>query len=172
MKKIFVVVALSNILFLCCTTKPKSLSDQLKTNFLSHLNKRDTSLVLDSFSIIRIDTMNQKLFSIIDDTIYRRVLARVQSQMASAVKKNDIDSMAFYQDELDYMLPTSDSLTKVISISDTTKKYGLLVVCRVKVSKGDKNIHDNIYYFLSRNMTIVNSEMIDSAISQLSRTWN
>jgi hypothetical protein len=172
MKKAILIFALSPILLLYCTTKPKSLSDQLKTSFLSHLNKIDSSLALDSFDIIRIDTMNQKLFSVIEDTMYRRILARVQSQMASAVKKNDLDSMAFYQDELDYMLPTSDSLREVISKSDTTKKYGLLVVCRVQVSKKDKNTTDNIYYFLSRNMTVMNIEMIDTVISRLSQKWN
>ena len=172
MKKLIIMMALLPVLIFCCKSKPKSLTDQLKSNFLSHLNKMDSSLVLDSFEIIKTDTMNQRLFSVIDDTIYRRILARVQSQMESARKKNLADSMAFYQEELDYMIPASDSLTKVISYSDTTKKYGIIATCKVQVTKKSVSKTEKFYYFLSRNSTVVNSEMIDSAITRLSRSWN
>jgi hypothetical protein len=136
------------------------------------MHKMDSSLVLDSFEIIKIDTMNQRLFNVINDTIYRRILARVQSQMESARKKNDTDSMAFYQEELDYMIPTSDSLTKVISNSDTTKKYGIVAICNVQVSKKSVSKTEKFYYFLSRNSTVVNSEMIDSSITRFARRWD
>ena len=116
--------------------------------------------------------MNQRLFNVINDTIYRRILARVQSQMESARKKNDTDSMAFYQEELDYMIPTSDSLTKVISNSDTTKKYGIVAICNVQVSKKSVSKTEKFYYFLSRNSTVVNSEMIDSSITRFARRWD
>ncbi len=172
MKKTILMIAWLTVLILCCKSKPKSLSDQLRENFLTHLNKIDSTMVLDSFSLVSTGTMNQKMFSIIDDTIYRRVLARVQSQMESAKRKNDIDSMAFYQDELDYMIPTSDSLTNVIAKSDTTKKYGILAICEVQVSKKNVSKTEKMYYFLSRNSTILSAEMIDSSIARFGRKWD
>lgn len=170
MKNIIRIAIISAVMFFSCTSKPTSLSDQLKSNFQSHLNKIDSLLVLDSFRIQRIDTANQRLFRIIDDTMYRTVLARVKSQMESATKNNDVDSMAFYQTELDYMIPTSDSMRKVISTSDTTKKFGVVAICEIQVSKKDIHKSDKIYYFLNRSMTIMNSEFIDSSIARISRT--
>ncbi len=52
MKHIIRIAILSAVLFYACKSKPASLSDQLKTNFLTHLNKMDSAIVLDSFSII------------------------------------------------------------------------------------------------------------------------
>jgi hypothetical protein len=170
MRSAFIFSTLLYIISISCKSKPVNLSDQLKTNFLTHIQKIDSTLVLDSFSVLRIDTANQRLFSAFDDTLYKIVLARVQSQMANATKNHNTDSMAIYQYELDYMVPTSDSLTKEISKSDTTKKYGVLATCKIQVSKGNVKKTDRIYYFLDRDMTIENGERIDSAISQISRT--
>jgi hypothetical protein len=172
MKNIFRIAILSAVLFCSCKSKPASLSDQLKTNFLTHLNKMDSSIVLDSFNVLRIDTLNQRLINSIEDTMYRIILARVKSQMESATKKNNADSMAFYQSELDYMIPTSDSMRNLIPTSDTTKKYGIVAVCEVRVSKRNIQKTDKMYYFLSRNMTILNSEFIDSSISRISKNLN
>ncbi len=135
MKHLVRIAILSAVMFYACKSKPASLSDQLKMNFLTHLNKMDSAIVLDSFSVIRIDTLNQRLINSIDDTLYRIILARVKSQMEAATKKNNTDSMAFYQSELDYMIPTSDSMRNLIPASDTTIKYGIVATCDVQVSK-------------------------------------
>ena len=172
MKHLVRIAILSAVLYYSCKSKPASLSDQLKTNFLTHLNKMDSSIVLDSFSVIRIDSMNLRLIKNIEDTMYRIILARVKSQMENATKKNNTDSMAFYQSELDYMIPTSDSMRNLIPTSDTTIKYGIMATCEVRVSKRDIRKTDNMYYFLSRNMVILNSEFIDSSISRISSNLN
>jgi hypothetical protein len=65
--------------------------------------------------------------------------------MENATKNYKSDSMAFYQTELDYMIPTRDSLSKVIAGSDTTKKYGILATCKVQVSRKNNIASDNIY---------------------------
>jgi hypothetical protein len=170
MRNICICFAFLYIFCVSCKSKPINLSDQLKANLQTHIHKLDSTLILDSFSILRIDTANQRLFSAIDDTLYKTVLARVRSQMANATKNNNTDSMAIYQYELDYMVPTSDSLTREISKSDTTKKYGLLAACQIQVSKNNVTKTERIYYFLGRDMKIWNGEWIDSAISRLSRT--
>lgn len=153
---------------LSCQTKPRPFADQLKSNFLTHLNHADTSLVLDSFSIVRLDTANQRLFSFVEDTLYKISLGKVQLQMINATGANKKDSMLFYQGELDYMLTRSDSLTKAISKADTVKKFGLLASCFVQVGKNEKRAESPVYYFLDRNMTVLNSDRIDTTISQLS----
>jgi hypothetical protein len=168
MRSLYPCLALFCILFGQCKSKPVNLSDQLKANLLTHFHKVDSTLVLDSFAIVKLDTANQRLFSAVDDTLYKIVLARVRSQMANATKNNNTDSMAIYQYELDYMIPTSDSLTKEISKSDTTKKYGVIVTCQIQVSKDKAIKTDKIYYFLGRDMKIWNGEWIDSAISRIS----
>jgi len=172
MRSVFYSFAVFYILFVSCKSKPVNLSDQLKANLLTHILKVDSTLVLDSFRILRLDTANQRLFSVVDDTLYKIILARVRSQMANATKNNNTDSMAIYQYELDYMVPTSDSLTHEISKSDTTKKYGILATCQIQVSKDDKKKTTRIYYFLDKSMTVRNAEHVDSAIAQISRTMH
>ena len=172
MRSALVFLALLYFLCVSCTSKPANLSDQLKMHFQTRIQKIDSTLVLDSFSILRIDTANQRLFSALDDTLYKVVLARVRGQMANATKNQNIDSMAIYQYELDYMIPTSDSLTKEISKSDTTKKYGIVVACQIQLRKDSIKKTDRIYYFLDREMTIRNGERIDSAISRISQAMH
>ena len=94
MKRILWIIFLPGLIF-CCSSKPKSLSDQLKTNFLSRLNKVDSTIVLDSFNVIKVDTMDQKMERIIDDTIYKRELVRVQAQLTNAIKEKKEDSIGF-----------------------------------------------------------------------------
>jgi hypothetical protein len=172
MNRICIHLIIVCIFITSCKSKPVNLSDKLKANLLTHFKKVDSTLVLDSFRILRLDTANQRLFSAVDDTLYKIVLARVRSQMANATKNHNTDSMAIYQYELDYMIPTSDSLTREISKSDTTKKYGVLATCQIQVSKDSLTKTTRMYYFLDRGMTIRNTEYIDSAIAQISRTMH
>jgi hypothetical protein len=68
MRSTSTALALTFLLIFSSQTKITPFSEQLKANFLSHLMKADSSLVLDSFRVFRVDTANQKLFDIIDDT--------------------------------------------------------------------------------------------------------
>ena len=172
MKRVLFIGALTQVLFMYCTSKPASLSSQLETSLLSHIKKIDSTVILDSFSVLRTDKMVEKLGRIIDDTIYKRELSRVQSQLANAVKYQKHDSIEFYQGEVNYMLPQIDSLTKSISQADTTKKFGLLISCWFQISKNNMNRSGLLYYFLDQQMTIRNSDMIDSTISLLSRAMH
>ncbi len=149
----------------CKHAAPKNISDQLRSDFSAHVKSMDSSLVLDSFKVFRIDTMVEKLGRIIDDTIYKIEFHRVQLQLANAIKEQNKDSIAIYQDELDYMAPQIDSVTKAISRGDTTKKMGILAACRFQLRKNDKTYNSNAYYFLDRSMRIINTDMIDSAIA-------
>ncbi len=170
MKRLLIIIAFVHILFLYnCQSKPAPVPDQLKSNLLSHLKKIDTAFVLDSFRVLRSDKLVERLGRIIDDTIYKRELYRVQNQLANAIKYQKHDSIEFYQGEVNYMLPQIDSLTKSIAQADTTKKFGLLVSCWFQISKNNMKNSGLVFYFLDQEMTIRNSDMIDSTISLLSR---
>jgi hypothetical protein len=163
-------MALAYMLFLSCGSKPVSLSDQLKTNLITHLEKIDSNVVLDSFRILRTDTIDKRLERIIDDSIYMREFARVQGQYINALIKGDRpDSIEYYKGEVDYMVTQMDSLNKEILEADTTKKLGLAVVCKTQVSKHGGGQELMLYYFLDFSGRIWDSELIDSSIATAAR---
>ena len=172
MKRITFAFTISFLLIIACKTKTPTFSEQLQKNFQSRLWRTDSTLMLDSFSIVRVDTANQRLFDKVQDTTYKLTLHKVQDQLTSATAGQKTDSMAFYQEELDYMIPTSDSISRLVAKSDTTKKYGLLVICKAQVSKGNATVKDNIYYYLNLEMTAMNTDWLDGEISRLSDQLN
>jgi hypothetical protein len=97
---------------------------------------------------------------------------RVQAQLASATKEKKKDSIEFYQGEVDYMVTQVDSLAREVSRADTVKKAGLLVICKIQLSKNGKTADGLAYYFLDFNNKIWNSEMIDSTVSVMARELN
>jgi hypothetical protein len=159
-------------LFCSCKSKPASLPEQLKENFLSHLRKIDSTVMLDSFIVLRIDSIDQRHERAIDDSAYLREFRRIRAQLSNAVIAKKTDSIGFYQDEVNYMEMQADSLTKEISNADTTKKFGLVARCKFQLSKHTKIQERNIRYFLDMNSKILNSEMIDSAIALTTRKLN
>jgi hypothetical protein len=163
MKKVFFIVVLSPLLFLYCTHST-TLSEQLKLNFSTHLKMVDSSLILDSFKIIRIDTMDQRLGRITDTMDYKRELHRVQGELANAIVEQKKDSIIFYKDEINYILPQLDSLTNSISRADTTKKFGIIVSCLFQIRKNNEYQKKAVNYFLDNKMNIRNSDMIDTVI--------
>jgi hypothetical protein len=172
MKKIVTIVTLMYVLFSSCTIKPGSLSDQLKISFLLHLEKIDSAAHLDSFRIIRMDTIDQRLERTFDDTIYIREFTSVKTQLTNAIRDKKTDSIGFYQGEVDYMTPQVDSLTKVISKADTTSKLGLIAICSFQISKNRGSQQGTTYYFLDRNYKVWDSELIDSTITVVTRKLN
>ena len=172
MKRVFILAALAQVLLMGCNSKPASLSIQLEENLLDHLKRNDSTIILDSFRVIRSDKFVERLGRIFDDTIYKRELYRVQAQLTNAIKYQKQDSIEFYQGEVNYMQPQIDSLTKSIAQADTTKKIGLLVSCWFQISKNNMRNSGAIYYFLDQQMIIRNSDMIDSTISLLSKSMH
>jgi hypothetical protein len=162
MKALFVYF-MGLLLFLSCT-HPTTTSDELKLNFTKHLTKIDSSLNLDSFRLVNIDTMTEKGGTIWDDTIYNRERFRLQSQLSSAFKENKRDSSLFYQEEINYISGQIDSLTKTISKADTTKKFGFIITCFYQIHKNDISVKDSVQYVLDTQMNIRNYHFIDDKI--------
>ncbi len=163
-------MTLAYLLFLSCKSKPVNLSDQLKTNLITRLEKIDSTVLLDSFRILRIDTIDKRLERVIDDSIYMREFARVQGQYINALAKGvRPDSIEYYKGEADYMVTQMDSLKREISQADTTKKLGLAIVCKTQVSRHGGGQELILYYFLDFSGKIWDSELVDSSIATASR---
>ena len=166
MKNTLLIINTCMLIFLACkSSQPKTVAEQLQSNFSAHAIKIDSTLILDSFRLSRIDTLFERLGRVIDDTIYKRELNRVQIQLANAINAGKKDSINIYQDEINYMLPQIDSVTKSISKGDTTKMFGVLASCAFSLKKHDKINKGIVYYFLDKNMNIQNADRIDSTIA-------
>ncbi len=172
MNRVLTFSILIYILLFSCKSNSPAVPDQLKTIFLSHLNKIDSTIVLDSFRVIRIDSIDKRHQLIIDDTIYMREFARVQGQFINSLIEKNTDSSRFYQDELDYMGTQIDSINKEISKADTTLKLGLLAICKIQVSKHNRSQEMMLRYLMDLNMNIWNTPMIDSSIATIERKLN
>jgi hypothetical protein len=172
MIRIWTISMMFYILLLSCTSNSPTLSDQLETNFLARLKKSDTAIVLDSFRVVKIDSIDKRHQLIIDDTIYMREFARVQGQWINSTLENKTDSIGFYQKELDYMGTQLDSMNEAISKADTLQKLGLLAICKIQVSKYNRSQEMMLRYLMDLNMNIWNSSMIDSSIAVLVRKLN
>ena len=162
--KLQLFVALLFFILVVSCKHSTSLSDQLKINFAAHLKLIDSALTLDSFRLIGTRTMTQRFGRIIDDSIYVRELYRVKEQLANALKAGKNDSAAFYQQEVDYMVPNIDSLTNSISKGDTTRKFGTLVACDALIRLTNASQQMLVVYILDENMNIINPDMVDDMI--------
>lgn len=170
MKRKITISALAIVVSFSCQSKHVSLSDQLKTNLITHLEKIDSTVVLDSFHIVRIDTIDHRVERIIDDSIFMREFVRVQGQYVNALTKGERpDSIEFYKGEVDYMVTQLDSLNREILKADTTKKLGLAVVCRTQVRKHGASQELMLYYFLDFSGKIWDSELVDSTLATEAR---
>ncbi len=172
MKKLMAIATITYLSISSCNTKTASLPDQLKVNFLLRVNKIDSTVHLDTFRIVRADSIDQRLERIIDDSIYMREFTYVQAQLANAIKARKIDSVGFYQGEVDYMTPQVDSLTNVISKADTSRKLGIVATCSFQLSKNGATQQGTAYYFLDKSYKVWDSELIDTAIATVARRLN
>jgi hypothetical protein len=145
----------------CHSVDEKTIQQQIKINFISRLEKADSAVILDSFSIVKIDTISAKLGRIIEDSVYRQEYHRVGVQFDRASKDQKKDSMNFYQDELNYMAKQIEPLEKSIPLSDSTKGYGFLISCVYQIRINDKTRKDRVFYFFDKDMNIVRPDMLD-----------
>jgi hypothetical protein len=142
----------------------KNLSEKLYDSFANHLSRIDSSAILDSVHILWSTSATQKLGAIIDDSGYVREFMRVQMQLRSAQQKSDKDSIDFYQYEIGYMKGEIDSVTKSISLSDTTRKFGYLIGYDYYITKNKETKIDSTIIFIDSTSTLRFPEFMDSAI--------
>ncbi len=166
MKRPVLLIIILAMVTIGCTTKPASLTSQLKTNFSFRLAKVDSLAVIDSFRILGVDTLVEKLGKIIDDTIYIRQLHAVQAQLDHALTRSNKDSIEYFKGEIKYMSGQIDTLTSSIETADTKSKFGLMIRCVYQISKKDRYKTDSVVYFLDAKGNILSTDIIDSSVSR------
>lgn len=171
MKGRLFVLSLIFYQFLSCQQdKTDNLTGQLIMNFSNHMKNIDSSLVLDSFKLLRTDTLFEKQGRMIDVFIYQREADRIQGQLKKALRQELADSAAFYAYESKYIMSAIDSLSKLVAIADTTRPFGVAIHCVYWVRKKDKNLSDSVLYFFDNKMKLLDPDRIDSNISRSSRS--
>lgn len=168
-KSLFATFAL--LLIISCKHR-NNLSTQLTNSFANHLKKIDSFAALDSVHILWNITVTQRLSRIIDDSVYIREFMRVQAQLSGAQRKNNKDSIDFYQYEINYMEQAIDSVTKSIARGDTTRKHGYLIDCAYYITKNGKTKIDSTLVYIDSTATIRYTEFMDSSIKRTIRMLN
>ena len=135
-------------------------------NFIGRVRKVDSLLRLDSFKIVRVDTITEKIGRAVEDSIYSKELERIETELNNAMISKNKDSIEFLKYEIDYMRKEVDSLTALIKNADTTKKYGVIVTSLYELRKNDKSQKDTAYFFIDIKGNILNSSMIDAFIQR------
>jgi hypothetical protein len=166
MKKSTSIIILACILFFSCKTKTTSLSDQLKTSLELHLKTIDSLAIIDSVHIIHNIPLTEKVGRIVDDSAYSMEIRDAKAKLSVAKGNNDIGEVERYQDELNYMNKVVDSVEKSISSSDTTLKYGYVVVVSYSITKNKKTKIDSTVFFIDSAYNIMHPSIIDMSLQK------
>ncbi len=172
MKKYLLITLLAYILFLSCSEKSPSLSDQLKTNLISHLKKIDSVAVLDSIHIVYNVPLNERLGRIVDDSGYSMEIRNVQAQLSAAKEKNDEKGIEIYQGEISYMNKVSDSVSKSILSADTTRELGRMISIIYVISKNQKTQLDSALFFIDSASNMLYPSLIDWSLQNAIKKLN
>ena len=151
-----------------CKNSP-GLSDQLRENLSSRLHKIDSTVVIDSFKIIKIDTLTVRLDKILEDSDDTRLLRSVQQQLEDALTRHNKDSIDYFRNEVSYISSQIDTITKSIKSADTTRKNGIRTTCYYQIGKSGKTTGGTIFYFIDKSGRITNTEMLDSMVTRACR---
>jgi len=148
----------------CKPKENKILLPDLRPNFLALLNQRDSTLTLDSFYFISIDTMNAKKALTHQRFAFLHIMERINGQLDSIQKRdslqkvisaNDLETVDYLQDEKKYVGKEIDSFSFLIANADSTAPVGFRALYKVTVSKKNQfTISDTIPYSITLNMQV------------------
>jgi hypothetical protein len=138
------------------------LTEQVRQDFSNRVLKIDTSIRIDSFQLVRIDSLTEQIGQIVYDSIYAREDARLESELSTA-KMNGADT-SYVQEEINYMKKELDSIGNLIINADTVKKYGVVAQYVYTISKNEKLKTGGVYYFISNNGNVLNPDMIGDSV--------
>jgi hypothetical protein len=137
----------------------------LRPDFLTLLNNRDTTLSLDSFYFVQLDTMTEKKALIHQRFSYLHLMEKINGQeewisnkkdsFHSQPSANDLETIEYLNGEKRYVQKEIDSLSMLISHADSIDPVGYRAFYKATVSK--KNIFvvsDTIPYAISLKMKV------------------
>jgi hypothetical protein len=149
------------ILWSGCKSKENTiLLPDLKPNFAGLLNRKDSTLSLDSFYFITLDTISEKKAMIYQRFSFLHIMERINGQLDliaktkdsfhSAPSANDLATIEYLTGEKLYVGKQIDSFNILIANADSTTPTGYRALYKVTVSKKDKFVvSDTVPYSLT-----------------------
>jgi hypothetical protein len=149
-------------MFAWCTNKP-SFTEQVRKDFTNRVLKIDSSIRVDSFQLIRMDSLTEMIGQIVYDSLYAREEARLEAEFIAA-KRNPAADTSYLKEEINYMKKELDSIQNLIAKADTVKKYGIVARYFYAISKSEKSKAGWVYYFIGNNGNVLNPDMISDSV--------
>ena len=110
MNRRILIFVLLPLIFVHCKSKP-SFTEQVRQDFTNRVLKIDSSIRVDSFQLIRMDSLTEKIGQIVYDSMYAREEARLESELSAAKMRTRADT-GYAQEEINYMKKELDSIRK------------------------------------------------------------
>jgi hypothetical protein len=170
-----------------CKSKEEKQKEQLQDNLKTYfdINLKDSTAALDSFKLVKIDTITQKMLlfeqvSVLNNQldylldIYKltnhkmansidqmRLYGMLNSKTLVDIEKNDFDKVSEKSKEIKAELDTVIKIVKLLDSNstkaDTIKPVGFQAKCFYQVRLKDKSIkRDTTFILLNENKDIIN----------------
>ena len=162
MNRRVLIFVLLPLVLVRCANKP-SFTEQVRQDFSNRVLQIDSSIRVDSFQLIRMDSLTEKIGQIVYDSMYARESARLEAEFITA-KRNQATDTGYVQEEINYMKKELDSIENLITRADTVKKYGILAQYTYTISKNEKSKTGRVYYFINNNGNVLNPDMISDSV--------
>jgi len=149
----------------CKPAENKIQLPDLRPQFSSLLNKRDTTLSLDSFYFIKTDTMNEKKALTHQRFSFLHIMENIEGELTrisigrdsfhAVPSANDLKTIEYLNEEKAFVGKEIDSLSALIANADSTDPIGYRAFYKVTISKKDKFIvSDTVPYAISLQMKV------------------
>ena len=145
----------------CRPKENKMVLPDLRPNFSAILHQRDSTLSLDSFYFVSIDTMNTRKALTHQRYAFLHILERINGQLDSVNKGNqplstsELETKNYLQGEKAYVGKEIDSFNLLIAHADSTAPVGYRALYKVTVTKkGEFTISDTVPYSITLNMQV------------------
>jgi hypothetical protein len=133
--------------------------------FHAQLLKKDSTLSLDSFYFIRIDTFSKKKTLIHERFPLLHIMSRINEELAQVYQGidtprikpsgNTLEKIDYLNEEKAYVGKQIDSLNQLIPTADSITPVGYRLLYKVTVNKPNQfSVSDTISYSIDRNMRI------------------
>lgn len=144
----------------CKENKTSIPVSEVLQSFAQQLHQKDSTVVLDSFYLVGIDTMTFKSTLIHQRFPYLHLLARMEKEYDSirnlvanagpTSQDKNIGSQKQIEEERKFVADEIDSINHLLLTADSIKPTGYRILFKVVVSKKDQfSISDTISYSLS-----------------------
>ena len=149
----------------CHSTENKILLPDLRPSFLQTLKKSDSTVDLDSFFFIGIDTMTEKKALIHQRFSFTHIMDRINTELIRTSRNADsfhsipsaknIEMIEYLNGEKMYVGKEIDSFNRLITHADSISPVGYRAFYKVTVSKKDRfRVSDTIAYAINLKMKI------------------